>query len=420
MWVGIVCSLSEISDQQLERALARSPVVLLTGARQTGKTTLIKEIGQDASYTYVTFDDLRFLSAAKHDPIGFIAGLQKPVILDEVQRVPEIFLAIKHDVDEHRVAGRYALTGSASPLLIPRLGDSLAGRMEIFELFPLSQGELLGRVEVFIDRAFNGQVPLVSPEPISKKNLKKSLYEKVIMGGYPLVQNLDQEGRDSWFNSYITTILQRDVRELAHIAGLSELPHLLRILATRVGQLLNVAELARTSGIASSTLHRYLTLLETIFIIYFQPPWSANLGKRLVKAPKTYLVDTGLVSFLLGIDLERALGDGKLMGSVLENFVLAELYKQATWSTTRVKTYYFRTVTGIEVDIVLEDQAGHSIGIEVKSSDTVSSSDFKGLRYLEEAIGKNFIRGILLYTGSEYVPFSPTLCAVPITSLWEL
>jgi len=399
---------------KVKKAIARSPVVLLTGARQSGKTTLIKEIGQEQGYSYVSFDDMRHLSAAKNDPIGFLAGLSKPIILDEVQRMPELFLAIKQDVDENRIAGRYLLTGSANPLLIPKLGDSLAGRMEILELFPLSAGEIEDRQENCIEWLFSNEVPK-AVIPITKD----ALYQKILTGGYPSVQGLNSEDRDAWFASYITTILHRDVQDLAQIAGLTELPRLLQLLATRVGNLLNVADISRTSGIATTTLHRYLALLQTVFLVNLQQPWSSNLGKRLIKAPKMYLVDTGLLSFLLDVSAARAELNPQLMGAIVENFVHAELLKQATWNTVRLHQYHMRTQTGIEIDIVLENTAGKLVGIEIKNSQTVSASDFKGLSYLQQEAKTAFHRGIVLYTGSEIVPFGPQLYALPMCALWQ-
>lgn len=401
------------SKSKLEKALKISPVVLLTGARQTGKTTLMNEVAKDRGYFSASFDDLSMLSAAKADPMGFIARLPKPVILDEVQRVPEIFLAIKHEVDQNREAGMFALTGSTNPLLIPRLGDSLAGRMIILTLLPLSQGELLGRKEVFIDRLFKGEIPY-TVEVLSRQEL----YGRILKGGYPVVQGFSEEERRLWFNSYITALLQKDVQDLAHVTALAEFPRILQLLATRAANLLNVAELSRAVGIPNTTLHRYLSLLEALFIVSLLQPWSVNIGKRLVKSPKIYLIDSGILAFLLGIDNERALVDGKLMGSIIENFVVMELIKQATWSTTSVQLFYFRTQTGVEVDLVLEDKAGNIIGIEVKSSSTVTQQDFKGLRYLQESAGEKFIVGIVLYTGSQSIPFGSSLYALPLTSLW--
>lgn len=401
-------------NEKLKKALKRSPVVLLTGARQTGKTTLMKQLCKDQDYSYVTFDDLRYLSAAKSDPIGFISNLKKPVVLDEIQRVPELFLVIKTVVDENRKPGMFVLTGSANPLLIPRLGDSLVGRMEILELFPLSQGELHGVKETFIDGLFSDD----SYGLKLKTSSKEDFCRKLITGGYPLVQNLDSEGMYAWFNSYLTTILQRDVKDLARIEGITQLPNLLNLIATRVGGLLNVSELSRSSGISSSTLHRYLTLLETLFMIAFLQPWSVNLGKRLVKSPKVYLIDSGILLHLLRVDKTKLFSDTNIFGKALENFVIMELLKQATWSKLDVKIFNYRTQTGIEVDAILEDSSGRVVGIEIKGSETVSSNDFKGLQQLQKIIGKAFVKGIVLYNGNERVPFGNNLWAIPINSLW--
>ena len=396
-------------QQKLEKIISISPVTLLTGPRQSGKTTLVQEIAKKYNYSYVTFDDLNYLSAAKNDPKGFIAGLKKPVILDEVQRVPEIFLAIKQDVDENRHAGRYLLTGSANPLLIPRLGDSLAGRMIILNLYSLSQGELQNKYEKFIDRVF-------SDEPLYDLKFdiisKDDLFKLITIGGYPSVQKLESDERELWFNSYITTILYRDVQELANISGLTEFPLLLKLLATRVGNLLNVAELSRSIGIANPTLHRYLSLLEILFMVKLQASYKTNLGKRLVKAPKTYLFDTGFLSYLIDFNFN-------LSGGILENFVVSELYKQSTWSQKRVNLFHYRTVSGTEIDIILEDAAGNIVAIEVKSSQTVTPKDFKGIINLQNEIGEKFIKGIVLYTGSSYTPFGEKLFALPISSLWS-
>lgn len=403
---------------KLEKAFSRSRVILLNGARQVGKTTLMKEICLEKGYFYLTFDDMAILSAAKNDPKGFIAGLQKPIILDEIQRVPELFLAIKMDVDTHQDKGRYALTGSANPLLLPKLGDSLAGRMEIFDLYPLSQGELHNTTEVFIDNIFDYKFNPLSIK--TKEFSKQELYKAILKGGYPEIQNYDEEDRSNWFKSYVSTILDRDVRDISNIEGLSQFPLLLKLLASRPGTLLNVADLSRSIKSSNPTIHRYLTLLQTIFFIRYQQPWHANLGKRLVKAPKTYFVDTGLLSYLLGINLEGAMANPYLMGGVLENFVVNELIKQASWSKARVSFYHFRTSDGVEVDIVMENAAGEIIGIEVKSSSTVTTQDFKGLSYLAEELGDKFIRGIVIYTGTTSYPHSEKICALPISALWSV
>ena len=223
--------------KNLEEALDFSPVVLLIGARQTGKSTLIKEIAQERGYSYYTFDNLSLFASAKKDPEGFILGLTKPAILDEVQRIPEIFLPIKLDLEDNRIAGRYALTGSANPLLLPTLGDSLAGRMSIFELYPLSQGELVRIKEDFITLVYGDN------QPATQKLSKKELIQKMMVGGFPPVQGATSSQRELWFDDYIRTILTREVTDLSRIEGLLELPQLMQLLAARAGTMLNVSDL---------------------------------------------------------------------------------------------------------------------------------------------------------------------------------
>lgn len=400
----------------LKKALLRSPVVLLNGARQVGKSTLALEFLKEGNFNYITFDDEMMYLAAKNDPTSFIESLEKPVIIDEVQRVPEIFLPIKIDVDNNRIPGRYLLTGSANPLLIPRLGDSLAGRMEIIDLMPLSQGEILGTVEHFVDLVFENK-PIKAPD---KKQSKRELYKKMIKGGYPSVQNVDEETEEAWMRSYLNLILQRDIKDLAQIEKITELPNILKLLAHRSSNLLNVSEVSRDAKMVAQTMHRYLALLETVFLIYLQPSWHTNLSLRLIKSPKVYLVDSGLLAYLMGINLEKALNNELLIGKILENFVVSELKKQITWSKTKPELYHFRTTGSEEVDVILEDRMGNIVGIEIKNSTKVLPQDFKGLKYLQEKSKNKLLKGIVLYNGSQVISFGPNLYAMPINSLWDM
>ena len=398
-------------------ALQDTPVVFVNGARQTGKSTLVQKlITRKHPAQYLTFDDSNVLSAASSDPAGFIAGLEGSLIIDEVQRVPDLFLAIKAEVDKNRKPGRFLLTGSANVLLLPKIAESLVGRMEILTLWPLSQGEIESRKETFIDRLFSDKSLSGGSSFIITKNLTK----KILSGGFPeVLSRTDVNRQKAWFNSYITTILQRDVRDISNIEGLTSIPRLLSLVAARTGGLLNYAELSRSFSMPQTTLKRYLSLLETTFLIKLLPAWSGNLGKRLVKSPKTLLTDTGLISHLIGIDFERVKSEPQLFGALLENFVAMELVKQASWSKSQPQLYHFRTQTGQEVDILLEDSAGKIVGIEVKASSTVKADDLKGLRLLADSVGKKFIRGVILYCGSEYVPFGAKLAAIPMNELWE-
>lgn len=403
---------------RLLEALADRPVVLLHGARQVGKSTLAAAVAAGPHRArYVTLDDAAVLVAARADPTAFIRGFTRPVVLDEVQRVPELFLAIKAAVDHDRRPGRFLLTGSANVLLLPRLSDSLAGRMEVLTLWSLSQGEIEGVREGFVDALFANSLPALGPE----SEPWPRLLSRVTRGGYPEALGKDVESRRAdWFGSYITTILQRDVREVSNIESLTAMPRLLTLLATRGASLLNSSEVARSIALPLTTVKRYLALLEVAFLIQTLPPWSANLGKRLVKAPKVLIADSGLMAYLLGITGERLAVNGTLGGPLLENFVAMELRKQIAWSRTQPSMFHFRSATGHEVDVVLEARGGRVVGIEVKATATLSDSDLKPLRLFAEAVGKRFHRGVVLYLGSEAVAFGPKLHAMPISALWRL
>ncbi len=402
----------------LKRALADSPVVLLNGARQSGKSTLVQwlvENGYPANY--LTLDDPTVLSAIHRSPTDFLREYEGNLALDEVQRAPELFLAMKSIVDKHRTPGKFLLTGSANVLLLPRLSESLVGRMEILTLWTFAQSELESTEESFIDAVFSASFKVNKLTVESKSNL----IQRIITGGYPEVQKrTDAERRRAWFDSYITTILQRDVRDIANINGLTALPRLLSLLAARAGTLLNFADVANNIAMPQTTLKRYLTLLEATFLIQSLPAWSGNFSKRLIKTPKLLFSDTGLMAHLLGVNRHRLTVDITLLGRLFENFVAVELFKDATWSKTKPKIFYFRTSAGQEVDFVIESPDGRIVGIEVKAASTVHSDDFRGIKVLSELAGKRFVRGLVLYTGSEPVPFGKNLLAVPVNCLWEI
>ena len=399
-------------------ALGDTPVVFVQGPRQCGKTTMVQQLtAGDPAAGYVTLDDAVALHAAVADPDGFVAGLPARVILDEVQRAPDLFRAIKASVDRDRRPGRFLLTGSAQALVLPKVSESLAGRMEVLTMWPFSQGELAGRREGFVDACFGAAF---QPRKLRGENWA-ALAERIVRGGFPEVTSRAAGARRrAWFESYVTTLLEHDVRELANVTGLRELPRLLQLAATRAMGLLNFADLARDATMSQTTLIRYWSLFEATFLVRSLPPWSGNLGKRLVKTPKVAFGDSGLLCHLLGLDLAR-LVDGDLMaGAVLESFVAGELTRQSTWSMTHPALFHYRAHTQQEVDFVLEDARGRLVGIEVKKTASPNDSDFKGLRHLKELTGKRFLRGILLCTGVQSVAFGPELYALPVSALWEL
>jgi len=408
--------------------LRDTPVVYLQGARQTGKSTLARAVAERRHPArYVTLDTAAALAAATSDPEGFVAGLERPVVIDEVQRAPALALAIKAAVDADRRPGQFLLTGSAGVLALPRLSESLAGRMELHTLWPFSQGELRGVRETFVDRMFAARLAApgtgaastgATPGTEAPPETQADLIERICKGGYPEAQVRESRTRRrAWFDAYVDAILQRDVRELANIERLSEIPRLLALLASRVSQPLSFADLARTLAIPQTTLKRYMALMETTFLVRLLPAWSSNLGKRLAKAPKLMLADTGLLAHMLGVEAGRLRRDRTLLGHVLENFAAMELTKQLGWSETACRLFHFRTPGGAEVDLVLEDRAGRLVGIEVKAA-AVQRRDFRGLETLAALAGERFVRGVLLFTGATAVPFGPQLHALPVSQVW--
>lgn len=404
--------------QNILLGLEEAPIIFLNGARQVGKSTLAKEIiVKGFLQEYITLDDITNLSAAATSPQSFLEGLSDRIVIDEVQRVPELFLALKLLIDKARTPGKYLLTGSANVLLFPKIADSLAGRLEIHTLWPLSQGEIVGNKENFIDRCFAEKDKMnTTTLPITWQQL----VEKMVIGGYPeVLTRKDDARRFAWFNSYLLSILQRDIQDLANIERIKELPNLIALLASRAGGLLNFADISRASGIAATSLKRYLALLEKIFLFVAIPAWFRNLEKRLVKAPKIYLNDSGLLCHMQGINSIKLLKNHNFAGHVLENFVAMELVKQQGWNETKCRLYHFRSQAGQEVDFLLEAYDGRVVGIEVKSSNEVSTKSFAGLMYLSELLGDNFVKGIVLYTGERVVKFAKNLFAIPIANLWQ-
>ena len=396
-------------------ALADSPVVLLHGPRQCGKTTLAKLIAARKGYAYITFDDDVAREGAKSDPAGFVDRLPPRVILDEVQRVPALFTAIKTAVDRRRDPGRFLLTGSANVLLVPHLADSLAGRMAIQRLHPLSQAELQRRQPSFLDTLYTGGFRTGRTD-----RLARELPARVAAGGYPaaLVRQAGRR-RAAWYRDYLDAIVQRDVRDLARIGALDTVPRLLGAAAAQTARLINVSELAAPFSVSRPTIRDYLTLLQRVFLLEELPAWHSNRLKRLVKAPKLHIGDTGLACALLGADAAALEADRPLLGQLVETYVFQELRRQASWYQDPLSFFHFRDKDGVEVDIVMERGPRSVAAIEVKASATVRSSDFSGIRKLRETAGQDFVCGAVLYDGEITASFGEGLFAVPIRALWE-
>ena len=405
--------LQRIARTRIEEALKDSPVVLVKGPRQSGKTTLVRMFESEGR-DYITLDDETVLSAASSDPVGFLRGLDT-VIIDEIQRAPALLRAIKKAVDEDRRAGRFLLTGSADLMTRPIVSESLAGRMETVSLYPFAAAEIIGTEPHFIADLFEGKLPRI-PEII----VGDALVDLVLTGGYPEMQRRSTpRRRTAWVRDYVDALIQRDVRDISEIERFDELRHLLRILPHYVGQLINLADLGRNTGLDAKTVRRYLGLLEQLFLVRRIEAWHRNDLKRLVKSPKLAFIDTGLLATLRGMDAAGVRADRTAFGGVLESYVFGEILKQIAWTGEDIRIAHFRDKDGMEVDLVLDNANRQCIGLEVKASATVRTGDFRGLRKLSEVAGAGFSAGYVLYDGDTVVPFGDRLFAVPLSILWS-
>jgi hypothetical protein len=396
-------------------ALADTPVVLVHGPRQSGKTTLVRSVGERRGFAYFSFDDDVALAAAEADPIGFVADLPERAILDEVQRAPALFTAMKTVVDRRRTPGQFLITGSANVLLVPKLAESLAGRIAILRLHPLAQCEIGGRASRFLDKLFAAGF-----RTRRVARLGQELTERVVAGGYPAaVARATPRRRTAWYRDYIETLVQRDVRDLARIGSLETLPRLLTLAAGQTARLLNTSDLASPFQLSRPTIKDYVTLLERVFLLERLPPWHVNRLSRLVKTPKLHLCDTGLASALLGFDAGSLAKDRATLGQLLETFVLQELRRLASWHQDDIRFHHFRDRDNFEVDIVLERRAHELAGVEVKAGATVTAADFRGLHKLSAAAADRFVGGVVLYDGEACAGFGEKLFAVPLRALWE-
>lgn len=400
------------ATSRVTTALGDTPVVMINGPRQCGKTTLVRSLSTTGR-PYLTLDDDTTLAAARTDPAGFVRDLDT-VTIDEVQRAPDLLRAIKRSVDDDRRPGRFLLTGSANVLTLPRVAESLAGRMEVVTLLPLAQAEVQGTSSMFLEATFAGR----PPEPRTLL-VGRDLVHAVIGGGYPeMLVRSDPRRRSAWARDYVRAIVERDVRDVAEIDKLEQMPPLLRALAHHAGQLTNFAQLAGQLRLDDKTARRYVGVLEQLFLVRRIEPWFRNHLKRLVRTPKLHFLDSGLLAAQLGVTPERIAADRSLLGPLLETFVVAEILKLATWSDIDPTLYHYRDKDQDEVDLVLEDQAGAIVGIEMKAAATVTAADFKGLRKLADAANDGFRAGLVLYDGDRVISFGDRLYAAPLSCLW--
>lgn len=400
-------------ESRIAEALLDTPVVLLAGPRQAGKTTLVRQIAEQQGLHYLTLDDALTLLSAQEDPVGMIRSLGRAVI-DEIQRAPQLLLAIKKSVDEDRRPGRFLLTGSANLMALPTVADSLAGRMETLSLLPLSQSEIQSCSANWIDSAFAGRLLKVD-QPV----LGSDLAERVLRGGYPeAIARPSAKRRVAWARQYIDAIIQRDVRDVAGIEKLDQLPRFLRALAQTAGQMCNYAQLGGQVGLDGKTAARYVGVFEQMYLLRRIDVWASNRLKRVVKTSKLQFLDSGLLAALLDLGVVEVQQDRTRFGHVLETFVFGELLKHTTTADGDYRLMYYRDADKFEVDIVIENAAGQLVGVEVKAAATVREGDLRGLKKLAGLAGSQFKMGVLLYDGAETLPLGDGIWAAPLSSLW--
>jgi len=404
---------SRLIEPRVAEALLDTPVVLIAGPRQAGKTTLVRLIAEEQERRYLTMDDELTLLSAREDPVGMIRSLDCAVI-DEIQRAPQLLLAIKKSVDEDRRPGRFLLTGSANLMALPTVADSLAGRMETLLLLPLSQSEIESRIANWIDSAFAAQI-LEADRPA----VGGDLVERVLRGGYPeAISRTSSKRRVTWARQYIDAIIQRDVRDVADIEKLDQLPRFLRALTQTAGQMCNYTQLGGQVELYGKTAARYVGVLEQMYLLKRVDVWARNRLSRVVKTPKLQFIDSGLLATLLDLTTEEIQQNRTRFGNVLETFVFSELLKHASTAEGDYRLMYYRDADKFEVDIVIESAAGNIVCVEVKSAATVKESDLRGLKKLAGIAGKQFKMGVLLYDGTETMTLGDGIWAAPLSSLW--
>jgi uncharacterized protein len=405
----------QIKHRVLE-LLAASRAVAILGARQVGKSTLLQELAQsDYPAEVVTLDDDVTRRSAAADPTEFVARLHTPVAIDEVQRVPDLLLAIKQRLDRDNARGQFLLTGSANILALPTVKDALPGRVDYVNLWPLSAAELMAaESENFVDGLLRGTPPELNDAPLGRR----AYAERILRGGYPEAQERGPRTLGSFFSSYVSSIIERDLGDVANLRAPDVIECLLHVIAARTGGLISFQGMGRDLGLDKNTIHSYTRALENLFLVQPLKPWHVNLGSRQIKSPKLYVVDSGLLCRLLKVNRRRIEDDGAAAGATFESFVAMELLRLADVSEAEASLFHYRDKTGREVDIVLESASGEIAGVEVKAGATVDREDFAGLRNLRDKLNTRFTCGVVLYTGERTLPFGDRIWAVPLAGLW--
>jgi len=401
--------------ESVQIALEDTRVVVVLGARQVGKSTLVEQLaGGERSMRIVSLDDALMRRTAIADPTGFIADLETPVVIDEVQRSPDLLLAIKRSVDIDQRPGRFLLTGSANILTARTIADALTGRTEYLRLWPFSQAELHQVPPRFVESLRAGRPPRIR----DAESGRKAYAELFVTGGFPEALRRRGTRRRRFFDSYVDAVLERDLPTIARVHDRANVRRLLEAVAAVTGSPIRIDGISRNLEVAANTVRAHIDLLETLFLVYRLPAWHTNRIKRLVKAPKLHLIDSGLLAHLLEADGEPVGSDSPVAGALAETFAVMEIVRQAAVAEDPPRLYHLRDREGHEVDLLLEWRGGAVAGVEVKTAATVGSADFRGLKLLRDRLGDRFTFGAVLYAGSDTVPFGDRLAAVPLCAMW--
>lgn len=395
--------------------MGEARVVALLGPRQAGKSTLARTLAAGPlSAEYLTLDDERVRALASADPQGFVSALGSRTVIDEIQRAPDLLLAIKSRVDRDWSPGQFLITGSANLRRLPTVADSLPGRVDYLTIWPFTQGEISGERESLLTCLMAGEAPHTPDAPSGRD----AYAEMLLAGGYPEARRRSPPARRRFFEGYVDSIVDRDVPETSRVHDPASLGRLLRLLAARSASLLRYDGVAREIGLDGKTVKSHVAVLERLFLVRVRQPWHVNLSQRQVKTPKLYLTDPGMLAALLGADARRVREDDAFAGAIFETFVATELERLISFSPEPLTMWHFREAER-EVDVILERPSGEIVGVEVKAGATVRPRDFKGLVHLRQSIGDRLLAGVVLYAGEQTLPFGERLWAAPLSALWQ-
>lgn len=392
-------------------------IVFVAGARQVGKTTLIRKITRfdgQRPMRELSLDDTATRQAANADPAGFVGGLSGPTFIDEIHRVPDLLLELKKAVDGSTLPGRFLITGSANVLANKKLLDALPGRIDRFTLWPLAQAEIETAGENVVDALFAGNPPQVTGAPVGLANYA----DRIVAGGFPEArERTPGRSRSRWFDGYVAGSLERDLRELADVRRAGDAEHLLRLLASQTANLFKADPIAGKLRMDHKTVRSYVELLRQMHLLHELPGWRPGLGSRESTTPKVYITDVGLLCHLLGANASRLLADDQVKGKTCETFVVNEVLKHASWADVETRAYHYQR-RDEDVDLVLENRAGEIVCVEVKASATLTERDWRWLAKLRDSRASSFKAGVIVASVAQTTPLGDRLWAVPHSALW--